>query len=159
LQDMVIQWKTKAEQGAHTKVGELSFYKELPKQSVTPAPVQDAPKAKPQRESKPAQQVTAVKAAVESVPVVDSAQQQAELKDVNYRLQLASFRTESDAMAMQGKLARAGYKAQVEMANLDEKGRWYRLFSGPYDSRAKAETAQLQIETQMKIKGFLKRVR
>jgi len=60
-------------------------------------------------------------------------------------------------MAMQQKLMRAGFNAQVKRADLGEKGLWFRLYAGPYDSRADAETAQQTIETQMKLKGFLQR--
>jgi len=46
LEDLVAEWKKKAEEGASAKVGELKFYHDLPKQSVTPAPVSaDSPAA------------------------------------------------------------------------------------------------------------------
>ena len=166
LQDLAQQWKTKAEQGAHTKVGELTFYKELPKQSVTPAPVPDVPESathvKPQQAKKYAdkQQVetTAIQApthgAAHTAPT--SAQQHAADR---YRIQLASFRTEADAMTMRGKLQHAGFLTQIEMADLSDKGQWYRLYAGPYDSRTAAMTAQQKIDHALKLKGLLKRVR
>ncbi len=164
LQHMVLQWKTKSEQGAHTKVGELTFYKELPKQSVTPAPVPDpsAATVKPKQAHKPmaAQQAPAVQALdmPEPEPVAVAAPSQA--SDHNsFRIQLASFRTESGAMAMQRKLARSGFSSQVKVADLGEKGQWFRLYAGPYGSRSAAEKAQQQIDTQMKLKGFIIRDR
>jgi len=175
LQDMVMQWKTKAEQGAHTKVGELTFYKELPKQSVTPAPVPDAPKIKtavaPETVAKVVSQHD-VKPAAEppeaTVKTVDAlaeggasatVQQPEQTSNEYYRIQLASFRTESGAMKMQGKLAKAGFISQVKMADLGGKGQWFRLYAGPYDSKSAAENAQQKIDTQMKLKGFIIRER
>jgi len=168
LQDLAMQWKQKAEQGAHAKVGELTFYKELPKQSVTPAPVPDAPKitakVNPVHANIPeqAQQVATVETAVEpaQASMADVAlASQSSGANATYHIQLASFRTEADAMSMQQKLMRAGFNAQVNRVDLGGKGLWFRLNAGPYDSRAKAETAQQTIETQMKLKGFLKRDR
>ncbi len=168
LQDLAAQWKMKAEQDAHTKVGELTFYKELPKQSVTPAPVPDVPKAaihvKPQQAKKPAgeQQVAAVTAAIEPPPhgTANAAPTPAQqYPGTSYRIQLASFRTEADAMTMRGKLEHAGFLTQVQMVDLSDKGQWYRLYAGPYDSRTAAETAQQKIDATLKLKGFLKRVR
>jgi len=174
LQDMVLQWKKKSEQGAHTKVGELTFYKELPKQSVTPAPVPDAPKIKtsvaPQIVAKvaslegqhsPAHSVAPVKAvdALAEHGSNTALQQPAPASNEHYRIQLASFRTESGAMEMQGKLAKAGFISQIKMADLGEKGQWYRLYAGPFDSRSAAESTQQQIEQQVKLKGFIIRGR
>jgi len=167
LQDMVEQWKKKAKQGAHTKVGELSFYKDLPKQSVTPAPVPDlpkaAPKVKPAHASKAVetQQVAAVGTMLEpaAASMPDVAPTSSASTHTPYHIQLASFRTEADAMTMQQKLMRSGFHTQVKRADLGEKGLWFRLYAGPYDSRAHAETAQQKIETQTKLKGFLQRVK
>jgi len=160
LQDLATQWKAKAEQGAHTKVGELTFYKELPKQSVTPAPVTDAPKVPPKTAPQhktmtvPHQQVTAaeMKPAQVSASVTDTAQQPS---NTNYRVQLASFRTRSDAFSMQQKLAQAGFVSQIRMADLGEKGRWYRLYAGPYSSISTARTTQQKIEKKLNLKGLL----
>jgi cell division septation protein DedD len=168
LQDMVLQWKTKAEQGAHTKVGELSFYKELPKQSVTPAPVPDAPKMPPKRTTKPveAQQVepvakptAAVNTGTRPVTGIGGAIRPGLTPQTSYRIQLASFRTESGAMAMQAKLAKGGFISQIQKVNLGEKGQWHRLYAGPYGSKSAAEHVQQQIEQQLKLKGFILRAK
>ncbi len=172
LQDMVLQWKTKAEQGAHTKVGELTFYKELPKESVTPAPVPDRPKAKtrPHHAVKPVAEqrmtVEPVDRPAATVNAVDTAATAAAdaahpglTPPSRYRIQLASFRTESGARAMQGKLATAGIHSQIKPVNLGEKGQWYRLYAGPFGSKSAAEQAQLQVEKQVKLKGFIIRAK
>jgi len=161
LQDSVEQWKQKAQQDAHSKVGDLSFYKELPKQSVTPAPMSDMPAATvtPKVVAKPvlAQRSEVVKA-VKSLPSGSyaSAISKQQLHDV-YRIQLASFRTRSDAMVVQQKLSQAGFPALIHKVDLGGKGQWYRIYAGPYHSKAVAEDNQEKIEKKIKLKGFLVR--
>lgn len=165
LQSLVEQWKQKASQGAHTKVGELSFYKDLPKQSVNPAPMTDAPVVKsvvkPAVKPAPASGKRALAqakhAAVRPVPasvaeIISGAQAVAP-----YRVQLASFQANSDAVAMQQTLSRAGFPSQVRKVDLGAKGFWFRLYAGPYASKSAANSARQQIEDQIKLKGFLVR--
>jgi len=169
LQDMVLQWKTKAEQGAHTKVGELTFYKELPKESVTPAPVPDTPKvtahSKPHAVKPVAEQSMTVEPMVRPAAADTPATAAADAAHPGltppsrYRIQLASFRTESGARAMQGKLATAGIHSQIKPVDLGEKGQWYRLYAGPFGSKSAAEQAQLQVEQQVKLKGLIIRAK
>ncbi|MDQ6982002.1 MAG: SPOR domain-containing protein [Mariprofundus sp.] len=160
LQDSVEQWKQKAQQDAHSRVGDLSFYKELPKQSVTPAPMPDMPveAVAPKVSAKPvtahrSEVVKAVKPLPSSHPPAKSKQQ---LHDV-YRIQLASFRTQSDAMVVQQKLSQAGFSALIYKVDLGGKGLWYRVYAGPYHSKSAAEADQKQIEKKIKLNGFLVR--
>ncbi len=159
LQDSVEQWKQKAQQDAHSKVGDLSFYKELPKQSVTPAPMPDMPVATgaPKIVAKPvpAQRSEVVKA-VKSLPSGShaSAIPKQPLVDV-YRIQLASFRTQSDAMVVKQKLSQAGFPALIHKVDLGSKGLWYRIYAGPYHSKSAAEADQKKIGKKIKLKGFL----
>jgi len=160
LQALATQWKARAEQGAHAKVGELTFYKELPKQSVTPAPVPDTAKVKtqPGKQTADVHQVAAANAA-HGTTVPDTVNTTSSIlhssSQIVYRIQLASFRSEADAMVMQKKLTRAGFISQVKKADLGNKGQWFRLYAGPYDSRTKAEAAQQNINAQVKVKGFI----
>jgi len=163
LQEMVQQWKAKAEQGAHARVGELTFYNELPKQPVTPAPVPEPVVAvpvpvavAPAQSTAPAESDHRVIGA--NAAAVDTGLQQ-ETTAKRYRIQLASFRNEADAMTMQQKLNRAGFRSVVRMADLGDRGRWYRLYAGPFASRLEAESAQQRIEARMKLEGFLQRER
>jgi len=157
LQDMVAQWKAKAKQGAHTKVGELTFYKTLPKQPVTPAPVVDLPAATKQARATPSS--AEAHPAPQQPPVIQPKPASVGLASARlqhvYRIQLASLRNESDAKAMQRKLTQAGIVSQVRMVDLGSKGHWFRVYAGPYASRANAEAAQQQIEPTMKLKGFI----
>ena len=162
LQSLVEQWKSKAGQGAHTKVGELSFYKDLPRQSVNPAPMTDAPVVKPVSQHSATPTTRALPEQVNHAPVkpvpasVAAVISGAQAVDP-YRIQLASFRTNSDAVAMQQTLNRAGFSSQVRKVDLGSKGLWFRLYAGPYASKPAADSARQQIETQLKLKGFLVR--
>jgi len=160
LEGSVEQWKQKAQQDAHSKVGDLSFYKELPKQPVAPTPMPDMPvttvtsgtRAKPVSSHR----LEAVKTAGSLQPGSHSPDI-AKQKHGIYRIQLASFRTRSDAMVMQHKLSQAGFSALIHKVDLGEKGQWYRIYAGPYHSRSVAEADQQKIEKKIKLKGFLVR--
>ncbi|MDQ6999478.1 MAG: SPOR domain-containing protein [Mariprofundus sp.] len=160
LQDSVEQWKRKAQQDAHSKVGDLSFYKELPEQSVTPAPMPDMPVAtvaskvvtKPVPVQRP-EVVKAVKALPSGSHTSDIAKQSV-VHDI-YRIQLASFRTQSDAMRVQQQLSQAGFPALIHKVDLGSKGLWYRIYAGPYHSKPAAEADQKKIGEKIKLNGFL----
>jgi len=159
LQDSVEQWKQKAQQDAHSKVGDLSFYKELPKQSVTPAPMPDMPVATvaPKVVTKPVPvQPSEVVKAVKVLPSGSHASVIAKqsVHDI-YRIQLASFRTQPDAMRVQQQLLQAGFPALIHKVDLGSKGLWYRIYAGPYHSKSAAEADQKKIGKKIKLKGFL----
>ncbi len=168
LQEMVAKWKSKAEQGAHAKVGELTFYKELPKQPVTPAPVPETSAKAIKARAKTAQQHADLQQVAAVDPVHSEHASNADAANTGpaaphafpragYLIQLASFRSEADARVMQKKLTKTGFATQVRKADLGDKGEWFRLYAGPYDSRSKAEAAQQTINTQVKLQGFILR--
>ncbi|MDQ6997297.1 MAG: SPOR domain-containing protein [Mariprofundus sp.] len=154
LEALVEQWKTKAGEGAHTKVGELQFYKSLPKQSVMPSPVTAKAERKPVSKAAALRHVTNNQpssiSAASVVPVNNSS-----LDSHPYRIQIASFRHQSDADPVQSKIKRAGFPAFVRSIDLGEKGLWFRVYAGPFVSKAVAENKQIQIEMQMHLKGLL----
>ena len=157
LESLVAQWKAKAGAGAYTKVGELRFYKDLPKQSVMPAPVTAKTESKTVPRPVTVPKHTTIKT-VESlgaesvVPVGNRS-----FDGRPYRVQIASFRRHSDAAPVQEKMKRAGFPAFVRSVDLGEKGMWFRVYAGPFVSKAVAERKRQQIEMQMNIKGLLVR--
>ncbi|ATX81178.1 Sporulation related domain-containing protein [Mariprofundus ferrinatatus] len=150
LEDQVGQWKSKAGAGAHTKVGELQFYKELPKQSVMPAPVAESAPA-PARAMDRSLEVDAPKQVSAEQPVVAANQP----VTGGYRIQLGSFKSNSDAMKLQAKLMKGGFSAFVYTVNLAERGQWFRVYAGPYADKEKARDVIRDIEGKMKIRGLL----
>ena len=153
LQGEVDQWKRKAGAGAHTKLGELKFYKELPEQSVTPAPVAD---------SRPAQARAMDRSLEVDAPKPVSADQPlASVEEAgdsaSYRVQIASFKTRGEAAKLQLKLMKAGFTGFIHTVNLADRGQWFRVYAGPYPNKALAKGAVRDIQNKMKIRGMLVR--
>jgi len=167
LEKLVEEWKRKSEESATNKVGELKFYHDLPRQSVTPAPVSDVPASKsspspalPPHPAKPPLEKP------ESAKTVDMQQADESAKETAtdtvatiYQIQVASFRLKAEASRFQKKLFNAGFSAFIRSIDLAEKGNWFRVYAGPYSSIDIAEKAQAEIHKQIKIKGLLVRGR
>lgn len=149
LQDQVEQWKSRAGAGAHTKVGELKFYKELPEQSVTPAPV---PESKPAK-ARPLERSLEVKAPIQELIKVIASEDDGHA----YRIQIASFKTAAEAEVMRSKLSRSGFNGSVQTVNLPDRGKWFRVYAGPYPDKGAAKEAVKAIQERMKIRGLLLR--
>jgi cell division septation protein DedD len=175
LEESIEEWRKKADQGASAKVGELRFYHDLPMQSVTPAPVSDLPTSKasvrpalPPHPAKPSIKKQASSKSV-SMRATDKAAKQAITdkpaaagisKTVHvYQVQVASFKTTAEAVRFQKKLFNAGFSAFIRNVDLAEKGKWSRVYAGPYSSRDAAEKARTGIYKLTKIKGLLVRGR
>lgn len=144
---------------------------------LRPADVQGLPPAKPVE--KPAEKVavltTASKpAAVKSVAPPDDAaarlaaeiaretppQPTAQLaRGEQFLIQVAAFRTRTDAEQRVAALTIAGLSARVEQVTIENKDTWYRVRLGPYGSAAAAAGAQQSLRAQglngvvMKVKG------
>ena len=167
LEKLVEEWKKKSEEGATAKVGELKFYHDLPRQSVTPAPISDLPASKPlMRPALPPRPVKPSIEKPESVKTVEVRRTDkpkkkvlADTTAVVYQIQVASFRAKADASRFQKKLFNAGFSAFIRSVDLTEKGMWYRVYAGPYSSKDIARKAQTDIHKQIKVKGLLVRGR
>jgi len=157
LQALVEQWKAKAGEGAHTKIGELRFYTELPKQSVMPAPVSAKTTEKVVRKTITVPKHTSSNSAETITPESVTSTMKKASDASAYRIQIASFRREHDALPVQKKIKRAGFPAYVQAVDLGDKGTWFRVYAGPFVSKAVAERKRARIEREMNIKGLLVR--
>ena len=63
---------------------------------------------------------------------------------LQYRLKVASFKTQSRADQMKAQLTLNGFSTQIESANING-NIWYRVFAGPYMNRSKMNKAQDQM--------------
>jgi cell division septation protein DedD len=63
-----------------------------------------------------------------------------------YLVQVASFRVEELAETLRDSLRKRGYAAEVAMAVVKEKGKWYRVRIGPFMDKMEAEKTVLEIE-------------
>lgn len=111
---------------------------------VAPAPV-PAPTA-PAPASKPVpQQATPPTPA--AAPVVRAAGEA-------WALQLGSFTSSVNALALQEKARKAGFRAYVEKVK-GEQGTSYRVRIGPESSRERADALREQVQAKLKMKGIV----
>jgi len=136
-----------------TEVGELTFYHELPKQSVTPEPVAET-KVSPQKKEERKTPISQI--------ISKNLQQEKQKKPVKsasrYRLQVASFRAESDAVKLKERLVKWGLIAFVKKANVPGYGWRYRVYAGSYADRQNVEKANLLVAKKLHRMGLILRV-
>lgn len=73
----------------------------------------------------------------------------------SHAVQIGSFNSAGDAIALKQKMLKKDYPAFVIEADLGKKGLWYRVRIGPYADTARAKQAQAVLEQKEKIKGFV----
>jgi len=166
------KWKAMASRDASSKVGDLQFYKDLPSQPVMPAPLTDAGAS--QVASEPARHgpVVSTPAKPAIAPQLepstnDSSQMLATIigremqrsETGAYRVQAGSFRSGVDARPLQHKLDDAGFPSFVEVVDLGDKGKWQRVYIGPFASQGAAEKARRDLQNRLKISGLLVKVK
>ncbi|GAV19985.1 DedD protein [Mariprofundus micogutta] len=153
LQDQIELLQNQARQGAHTKVGELKFYQELPKQSITPAPVAETSPAEARSMDGNNNPVLP-----DTEPLVeDPAIGHVDLGQDAHKVQIASFKTKSEAVIMQKKLMKAGVTSFVRKVKLDDRGVWFRVYAGPYADKESARKAVKDIQKKADIRGLIVR--
>ena len=145
--------RQKALEEASTSVGELTFYKELPEQEVTPEPL--TPETGQQATKKPA-------AAVPETDVTRIIQQEMAKrpksgvkKDGSFLIQVASYPNRSDAEYLRQELVRLRLTARLEEAVIPEMGVWYRVYLGPYSLRTEAEFDKKMVQEKLHITGLI----
>jgi cell division protein FtsN len=84
----------------------------------------------------------------ETAPVVEEADGETEPK---YVIQAMSTSSRPDARAARGAIMAAGFPAGVFEAELAGRGKWYRVYIGPYENEEEARPA---LEAVRRIPGF-----
>lgn len=156
LQEELDRWKAKSKQGAHSRVGELQFYHDLPKQAVKPAPVADSAPAPDADDVARRYDSPAVVSSTVSRPTVNAVSTNSSNGE-SYRIQIASFKTDHEAAALKGKLEKSGFSAFVQTVDLPARGQWFRVYVGPFAEKGLAEKIVLKVQQQMNLKGLLVR--
>lgn len=117
-------------------------------------PEQDEPKpflmTVPEPEPPPAEETAqeashVSEAAAPAVPALGTGQ------DSKYVIQALSTSRQDDAKASREKIMAAGFPAGVFAVELVGKGKWYRVYIGPYNTEAEARSS---LESVSKIPGF-----
>lgn len=150
-----------------SKIGDLTFYNDLPKQSVTPAPLSGTGVAKPVEMPSPAEEPPA--------PGKDTPPQAANgdelLRNIieremtggkltpEYVVQVGSFRSRKETEPLLKRLDGVGLHSTVRKVDLKTKGQWFRVYVGPYASRKEADKAHVRIQKALKIDGLVLRDR
>jgi len=139
-----------------TDVGELTFYHELPRQSVTPVPVSET---KVQKRSRKKSEKGLSISGIISRNLNQKQQGKVQTKSsVKYRLQVASFRKATDARKLRKRLLNWGFKTSIRKVNLTGKGLWYRVYTGPYGNRKSVEKANLLVAKKLHRMALVLRV-
>jgi len=157
-----------------TQVGELTFYNELPQQSVDPEPMEihGSPlKEKATEAKKPAQaEVTSSEVLLKQILEQELSQgndkksvhgvpSPSRVKSVEasgeYYLQLASFQRQSEAESFFPKLMKTGYTGVIKRVELPGLGTWYRVYAGSFTSKKAAEMAKKDVKTKLNITGLI----
>ncbi|MDX8390527.1 MAG: SPOR domain-containing protein [Mariprofundaceae bacterium] len=150
--ERLIQQK-KSEQATHplTDVGPLTFYNDLPKQSVTPVPL-TIPNHK-ETKKKTAEDI--LRQELKTPSATPTVLATTAHKGQTYRLQVGSFQQKKDAGELKKRLAKIDNSATVMQSEIKNRGTWYRVFMGPYLSRNEAELAHKDIQQKMHITGLI----
>ncbi len=114
-----------------TETGDYQFYDLLPKQQVTPVPAEAVPKVAPAQPAKPAR------------PVSNSdASSASPASSTQYLLQINSYTSPDDADQKRAEVLLVGLSADVRQMTAADGVVWFRVVSGPYQTRAEALDAQ-----------------
>jgi cell division septation protein DedD len=143
----------------------LSFYDDLNKAGTAPlgsginlppaAPKPAAPKPAAAPAGKPTPERAEqpiVEQAAAPAPVMPPADPRGK-----FVVQVGSFAAAGDAGKLKQRLLDKSYPVFVVEADLGQKGLWYRVRLGPYADGDAAKVAQLLLEKQEQIKGFVTR--
>ncbi|MES0370786.1 MAG: SPOR domain-containing protein [Mariprofundaceae bacterium] len=173
LADLREAAKTRLPDVSTTQVGELTFYNELPQQSVDPEPLQTqvstakqpvvglsakdpSEKLLKQIIEQELKQGGNKKPATASValPSVEPVRLSKELAG-DYYLQIASFQKQDIAENFFPKLNKIGYEGVIKRVDLPGLGTWYRVYAGPFASEQASETAKRNVKNKLKITGLI----
>lgn len=148
LQQLRQQRRDEQKTATTTQIGELTFYNELPQQSVTPAPLALTPAASSKTEpARPEREPAAGIAASPAKPAAAG----------KFRVQVASYRGQAEAEAMRLSLHKMGIAAWVETVEIPGRGRWHRVYAGPFASLAQAEDVKARIKSALHMNGLLRK--
>jgi cell division septation protein DedD len=181
------QAKASSDNSPTMEVGDLTFYTDLPKQSVKPQPLAqplsspDKPSSPPPASpSSPPPSSTASSSAPSPAPAPAPAPPAATgsakmvqsiiQRELNrtpaparpagggtYYVQVAAFRDAKDAAGIQQHLQAAGFASRIRRVDLPDRGTWYRLQVGPYASRDAADAARADLAGKQHLNGIVVR--
>jgi len=160
-----------------TQVGDLTFYNELPHQSVKPSPlhanntdVKNMQKQAVPDSHEPSASTTEMRKMIEqemrqspqkyvklvapklAPKVVDA---NASKSTQGFILQVGSFQKRVDADAFLPKLTKRGFSPLIRRVELPSLGVWYRVYITGYDSKEAANKAKIAVKKSLKITALI----
>lgn len=125
---------------------DFQFYDLLPKQQVTPVPEEAVPTQKPPAaEPLPDTSTEAVISPAQDSTNADPAGMTIERAPV-YMLQINSFTNADDADRQRAEVLLVGLSADVRQTTTRDGTLWYRVVSGPFNTKAEAIDAQRSLQ-------------
>ncbi len=142
------------------ELGELTFYHDLPAAPVEPTPL-PSPATAPGAGSKVQARSTETPGIQARDPLAgiiehEIRREQPAERSV-YRVQAGSFRTRQEADELRRRLIREGIAATVREVSLDARGRWFRVYTNPVETRHEAETMRQRLLDRLGIHGLIVR--
>ena len=127
-----------------SKPANFQFYDLLPKQQVTPIPAQTVPDVVPDDLSASVTDAANI-ASSDAVSAEPTQTSQTKSVQPHYILQVNSFQSSDEADKQRASVLLAGLPADVRHTNSDGQ-EWYRVISGPFNSKNEALKAQRQLQ-------------
>lgn len=94
-----------------------------------------------------------------ALPAAPASERGAVGRDGTYTLQVISYRTTEEAELFADALRSRGHDAFVQEADVEERGRFYRVRIGPFETQAEAERARRRVESEEQMSTFVVRRR
>lgn len=82
----------------------------------------------------------------------------ASIPDEGFIVQVASFRSESQAESLKAKLALNGFESKIQSITMSNNQIWYRVYIGPFKQRADAKALQIKLESKQKMNSFVLKI-
>ncbi len=83
--------------------------------------------------------------------IEDVAANKKDIPGHGYTIQVSSFRDESQALDLKSTLKKKGYDVRIKSVEIPERGVWYRVFVGAYNSKKDAEKAAKRIHFEERL--------
>jgi len=158
--------KWQQQEASTSRVGELTFYNELPKQSIVPEPLNpETSNISEQKLINPSKKQKTVSDIVTDDTKDDLRTNEQKLTEIiqaqlrqssrQFRVQVASFKQKKDAEHFTPKLAKIGISAEIQKVNLASLGEFYRVYSKSYTKQAKALQVKQLIKDKLQITGII----
>ncbi len=150
--------KAKQPEATTSQLGDLTFYTELPNQSITPEPLNASPKeasnhTQPKTQPVIDEQQTDLALTEKRLNAIIEQEMRKPIRQ--YRIQVASFKHMKDAKNFVQLLQKEDIAAEIQQVSLANIGVRYRVFTLPFEQRENALQAKEQIKNKFQVTGIL----